>query len=62
MPDPMTVRPKMPERNGIAADHGGFESMEREVNPIFAPQFNGTQRHRLCIEEVAGPGIREART
>ena len=57
----MTVRPRMPEYNGIAADHGGFESMEREVNTIFDPQFNGTQRHRLCIDEVAGLGIREAR-
>jgi hypothetical protein len=52
----------MPESNGITADHGGFESMEQEVNTIFAPQFNGTQRHRLCIEEIAGLEILEART
>jgi hypothetical protein len=42
--------------------HGSPLGMEREVNTVFATQFNGTQRHRLCIEEVAGLEIREART
>jgi hypothetical protein len=53
MPDPKTIRPRLPKPIGIAANHGSLELEQYLLGVPREERFSGAERHRWCWAKIS---------